>query len=201
MSLFGPLRHGGEIEDAVLASLQLWLPDYLREVERQAGLDAEVLEGPRSIGWAPEMTKWPEDQLPSLIVVSPGTSEDPERDGEGVHRARFALNVGVVASAADERDTRRLAQLYGAVVRGCLLQHRILAEEIQVVAWNGEGYDDIPQAAEMRRTVALGLNRFTVEIGDLVSDTQGPGEPTDGGDPGDWPVIDPAPAVQVTKES
>jgi hypothetical protein len=38
MTVFGALRHGGQVEDAVLASFTRWLPDYLAEVARQEGL-------------------------------------------------------------------------------------------------------------------------------------------------------------------
>lgn len=201
MSVFGTLHHGGQAEDAVLQTFTTWLPDYLAEVSRQDGLPAGTLEQPKSWEFAADVTKWPESQLPCVLVVAPGTEGQPWREGSGYYRARYRVNVTVICSAGGdnaERDTRRLAQLYGAVIRGVLLQHRKLSNNASVVAWAGEGYDQVPQ--QDRRTLGFALNAFLVELRGIVSDSAGPQEPTAdpvGTPPSDWPA---AASVQVDVE-
>jgi hypothetical protein len=121
-------------------------------------------------------------------VVSPGTIGDPLKQGDGRWRVRFRLNVTVIDSAASERDTRRLGQLYGAVVRGVLLQQRKLSDTVSVVGWGGEGYDQVPQ--QNRRTLGFALNAFTVELKDVIAEA-GPVDPSaDPLDPPpDWPSV------------
>lgn len=195
MTIFGQLKHGGLVEDAALATLKDWMPAYVAELERQTGRTARSLPQIRSWVLRPEFEYWPEDlQTPAIVVVSPGLAgERPTKTGDGYYRASWSLGVAAVCEASTQEATRELARVYAAAVRGCLLQRRSLEGAMRITDWVDESYDDIP--TEKRRTIAAGMNVFTVEMEQVVSVAEGPrgAPPLDPYlDPGDWPVVETA---------
>jgi hypothetical protein len=191
--LYGTLRHPGAIEQAALERLKAWMPAMVAEVERQEGREPGKLPRLRGYITVSELARWPEDQIPLAVVVSPGTLGDPMKDAEGYYRAIYSLAVAIVTSAATEPATRQIAQLYGAAVRACLLQRRSLENEVEVTDWTGESFDDLP--VDERRTMFAGVNSFAVELGQIVSWQLGPAAPVE---PPDDPLADPPGPVTAT---
>lgn len=193
MSTIGPLVDSGQIEADVLRTLQTWLPTYLLEAVAQA--EHDPIAAPASWAIISQYDRWPEQGLPAVIVVSPGIIEDStRRDGEGFYRATWAVEVSVTVAAAKSTVARRMAQIYGAAVRGALLQRRSLGHQTQVTDWINEEIGGVN--ADKRRTVCVVANAFHVERADVVT-TQGPtgDEPPA---PGSWPIVNEA-TVEVTK--
>lgn len=172
------LNHAGLAEAAVRQRLLDWLPYMKALVEAQNGYDCGQLPALKGIVTASELARWPEDQIPCAIIVSPGTVDDSVKKGEGSYQADYSIAVAVVTGAASEADTRLLAELYGAAVRGAVLHRRKLAEDISVKGWGGESFDDFDP--EKRRTRMGSLNLFTVEVENLANWKAGPiGDPPD----------------------
>jgi hypothetical protein len=105
-SAFGPLVAASDMEDAVLAQLQAWLPDYLAEVERTHGLQVGSLPQPRSWVLSSEVERFPEEQLPAVMLASPGLTDPPLADGTGVYTARWQLVVDERYRLLDSIDDR-----------------------------------------------------------------------------------------------
>lgn len=203
MSMIGTLRHVGMIEDAVIERLREWSSTYLGEVEDQQGIERNFLARLRAVEPISEAARFPEDQLPAAFVVCPGTSEEPQADGAGYYEATYSVGVMVVVSAVTERDTRRMAQMYGAAIRGCLLQRRTLGGLLRTLHWTGESLDDLP--VEGRRTHQASIQVFDAVLAEVVSWKDGPtyatAVPVPAWDPlPDWPQADPV-TVEVTKEA
>lgn len=191
-SKIGLLKPAFVVEDAVIARLRLWSSTYLAEVERQYGYDEGFAARLHAVEAISALSRFPEDQLPAAFVVGPGTSEEPSKGSDGYYEATYRVGVMVVASAVTEHDTRKLAQLYGAAVRGCVLQGRSLGIGAHT-DWAGESLDDLP--IEDRRTVQASVQLFDVTLLEVVSWKQGPVQPTeppvDPLDPlPDWPTAD-----------
>lgn len=193
VNVFGEILLGSDVEQAVIANLQTWFPTYLAEVERQESLDAQSIPLPRSYDTVNEFRKWPENQLPAVIVVSPGLAEVPLTEGDGRTRATWVVGIGVVVSARDKRSTGNLAKLYAAVVRALMMQQQSLGGIGMGSTWRHETYTDIP--ADDERTLGACQVIFEVECGDVVSQSKGlPAPPEDPYTDPDWPTVETADA-------
>lgn len=173
--VFGRIIDGGQVEDAVIATLQLWLPTYIAEVAAQNGLDRSAIPNIRSYHTVNSYDKWPEDQLPSLVVISGGVPDDITVASGGVHRAQFAFGFAVFCSANTESNTARMAKRYAAAIRACFVQHQSLGGFARGVEWKGEVYDDVESVDS--RSLASARGVYLVEVDDVVSSGKGPSEP------------------------
>lgn len=200
-TIFGQIVSGDDVETWVVETLQKWLSTYLSEVERQHDLEAGVLQRPRSIVRTGGLDKFPEDQLPALLVISVGTSEDPLKEGTGAYRARWDVGAGCVVSARTMQETRVLAMHYGAALRALLVQRPSLDGHAAGTVWKSETYDDLD--FDDGRSLAIAAVAFTVEVHDVVLANAGPTAPdaplTPDTDP--WPLDPIANEVDVVVES
>jgi hypothetical protein len=173
----GPLVSGRDVELAAMALLKRWSGTYLAEAERQRGYAPASL--PRIRGWATahDFEKWPEDQLPCVLLVSPGLAEAPEPAGTGVYRVHFALGVATIVSARTMDETAALAKLYCAAIRACILQHQSLEGFAAGVEWLDETYDDLESIDA--RSLGAGQAIFSVTVDGFARRWNGPKTPSD----------------------
>ena len=172
---FGPIVTGGDVEQWTLDLLHTWLSTYLAETERQHGYTGHDLPRPR--GWAlgPSFDKWPEDQLPGVLVSSRGTLDPPRRHGDGMFSARWAIEPGVVCTARTQNEAHALAALYGAAVRLLLIQRPSLGGHAAGVAWLGESYDDL--GYDDTRSLYAVKELFAVQVDEVAYSDAGPASP------------------------
>ncbi len=184
--VFGRMLSASEVEADIIGALERWLPTYVAEAERQEGLSRGAIEPIRSVTTEATLQRFPEDQLPCLIVVSPGLASRPEMAGEkGSYRARWAIGISVVVEARTRAETDRLAKIWAALVAGLMLQQPDMGKGCRGVTWEDQRYDEVP--AGERRTLAAGQNEFTVEYDGAIFSRLGPSEPDT--DPVSWPLV------------
>ena len=108
--IFGPIVTAPQIEDAILGTLEEWLPTYLTEVEQRAGLDAGTLARPRFYGSQVEPDLFPGEKLRyrigpyTRLVLVPPLPGTPE--GDRFSELRVGLDhvsLGVKSRAELER--------------------------------------------------------------------------------------------------
>jgi hypothetical protein len=188
-SIFDLVVDGSMVEAAARETLDEWFPTYLAELERQRGRDARSLPLPRSYHTAPTFETWPEDQLPAVVIVSPGLAGAPVKNGRGRMHAPWALGIGVVVSARDQASTNEIAKLYAAAVRALLLQRGSLGGFAAETEWVDERYDDLPAAGE--RTLGAGQAIFVVQVENVVYANGGPVAVPDDpyATPAGWPLV------------
>src|SRR5688500_3190491 len=102
--IFGSFVASWQVEQAAIAHLREWMPDYLPHVYREAhaivGRSLPAFPQPRSYEVVPrEPDRWKEDQLPAILIVSPGLVAKPANDGNGTYRAVFDLGIAAICSA------------------------------------------------------------------------------------------------------
>jgi hypothetical protein len=182
-SIFKPIITRQDVERAALDTLQTWIDTYLAEVERQNGMAVRSLPRPRSWTRRNEFEHWPEDQIPAIIVVSPGLTDPPMGTGSGAFRANWDLGVAVVAEGQQTNNTRDLVGYYTAAIRALIIQRQSLGGFAMGVIWRDERYDDISDL-EVGRTLASGQVVFSVTVEGIVSTKAGPLTP-------DTPPVDP----------
>lgn len=188
MTLFGPILLGTSVTDAMEAHLKLWLPTYLAEMKRQHGVNLPAV---RSYNFSSDVEKWPERQLPAVLVVSSGTADEPTMDGGGAYTATYTVGVGVVAAGRSEEETLQLAQAYAAAVRACVVQHPSLGGFALGTRWLGEEWDTIESSKA--RTLVGAQEVFVVTVKDVTTAHAGPGVPNPAPNPNvpsaDWPTV------------
>lgn len=187
MSIIGPLFSPHLIEEGATDVLQTWLPTYAAEVKVQYGLELPAI---KSWGITPgSYDRFPEQALPALVVVAEGIGKggEPEEYAGGHYRASWALGVAIVVQHPDMNRARKVAQIYGAAVRGALVQRRSLGAGGRVSKWIDEAN---PYKATEKRTRAAAENVFLVTQDEVVNWRQGPkGDEPPEETPGAYPEI------------
>lgn len=178
MSQYGPLIDAGDVERAALDTIKIWLNSYLHETEDRKGLDRGFLARPRSFARVNQLNDFEEGQLPAVLVIAPGLSEEPVPDGEGNYRAKWAVAVGTVVSARGSRGgetARDLAQTYGATIRALMVQKGSLGGFATRTEWADERNDNL--GVQNQRSIAVSREVFVVEVREVVNRRVGPAEP------------------------
>jgi hypothetical protein len=197
-SIFGRILTGGQVEEACLAVLKRWSSTYIAEVERQVGLTAGELARFRSFTIAPTLDKYPEDQLPALLVISPGTVPPPVRRSGGVHSVSWLIGLGCVCSASTAQLSRRNARIYVAACRAALAQRQSLdGFDSDGIDWLDESYDDL--TVDDARSLGWGIAHFSVAVDDVLTTFAGPTTPDEplAPDTDPWPDDPTAELVEV----
>lgn len=175
-TLYERIVTGNDVEQWVVALLKKWSCNYLVELERQHGYEPGTLPGVR--GWAlgPTFDKWPEDQIPGVLVVSPGLVPPPTRDGYGVYRARWRIDVGCICSARTQQQSHEQAMLFVAAHKAIVVQHPSLEGWATGMQWLDESYD--PLTFDDTRSLYAGYASFAIEVDDVLTSLAGPtGDP------------------------
>jgi hypothetical protein len=164
-----------ELEDALLALIEEWLPTYLTEVETAYGLDPLTLARPKFYGTSVESDPHPGEGLPAIIVVSPGTASI---EGEGQYTAAwYDVTVATSTMAASEMGARRLGAFYSAAIRTLVMQHGSIGGVASGVSFIGEEFIGSPGNTDRSRSRGGALTHFRVKIDRLVDTQAGPTEP------------------------
>lgn len=187
--VFGQILDGSHVQAAALATLELWLPDYLREVERTHRLPQGIIPAPRSWGIAGgDVDDWFTHASPAVLVRSDGAPDT--RRGAEHYNADWQLDIVVAVSASVQNRAAPLvlAQRYGGAVRGALLHHPDLGGFALATVWDEVQIADAMVKGEAR---ALVVESFTVTVANVISRFGGPVAPSAGRpspDSPDWPT-------------
>lgn len=173
-SVFGPMVIASDVEEALIDTLQLWLPTYLGEMQR---LKPELPPLPdiRSYSQTNRFQRLPQDQLPAAVVLSPGLASAPAVFGDGKIGAWWRLGVVVICSTRTAEETNQAAKLYGAAIRTLLVQRPDLGGVASALTIVSELYDDVPaNYLEVGATAQIEMDVFVDEIS---NNTHGPDQP------------------------
>lgn len=194
-NLYGRIVSPTAVEHAVVASLQIWLDSAIGELERIDGYPCNTIERPHGIVTSSQFEKWPEDQIPVVLVINTGLAGPPARRADGIYDAAWLVGCAPVVSDVDHAGSRDLALTYTAAIRMALLQHAQLKSGLNptgfahYVDWRGEDYTDMPFLNT--RSLAAGRVIFEVGVESAVNQQAGPRTPPLDPcvDPGPWPNV------------
>jgi hypothetical protein len=181
LSAFGPMVSGDTVEDYIQRVLERWYPTYLYKTERLTGTPVGTLPLPRSIVRSSEIEKFPEDQLPCLMIGSPGLTDPPEADGGGYYTATWQLNLGIEIAAGPNRRALELARWYTLALRACVIQQQqdpgITDPDLDVarIDWRDERYDVLDSIDD--RSVCVGRVEIAVTAANVLQRGLGPLDP------------------------
>jgi hypothetical protein len=175
-AVFGPMVTLTEVYGALVETMTVWLPTFLRERERLSGRVYGSLPSLRGVRvFATELDAWPADQLPLGVIVAPGFPDALLANPDGTYAATLELGVSIVVSARAADETLALATEYGAALRNCLLGHRSLGGIASALHVIGERYDGL--GSEDQRTIAAAEVIASVRIDTLSMGGGGPAVP------------------------
>jgi hypothetical protein len=188
MSVIGTAWNPGLLEDRVIDALQTWMPSSLHEVCAQDETVPAPAPLPRSYRVFSEENQWPEQQLPAIVVVSPGVVDEPAQAHAGIWRAKWSLEVTAIVKGPDPHRTRRLAQAYWTAMCLSILQRRSLGDPYTAAVLKDAAMTAVP--VEKARTLAGATALFHVEVQQMFSSFDGPKtpEPPDPM-PETWPTV------------
>lgn len=192
LSIFGRIVSAYDVEGWVMALLRRWSGTYLSEVERQHGYQAGALSRLRGWSYGPTFDKWPEDQVPGVLVVSPGLVPPPAKGGDGRYRARWRVDLGVICSARTQALSHEQAQDYIAAFRALLIQRPSLDGHADGTAWLDENYT--PLSYDDTRSLYAGYATIVVDVDNVTTANAGPTTPDDPNEPdtdpwAPWPLV------------
>lgn len=176
-----------------------WLSTAIGEIERAEGLPPNSVQRPRGVVTSSDFEKWPEDQLPVILVISPGLVRPPERKGRGGLTLTWGVGLAGLVGDTTPESSRRLGQVYAAAISLAINTHKSLGGFASHTEQLDERYDDIDFGDG--RTLGAGRCVFEVSVEDArptVSgltnplpepDPDNPGGPDTGTDPGPWPDV------------
>lgn len=199
VSTFGLWTSPRKIEKAIIDHCVKWGETFIAEAERQFGIPARSIPVPEEGQYTTvrdTFEKWPEDQTPAVLVISPGVSSSARREADRSLTAPVGIALGVIASSGFEGAGAETAQIIGVALRELLtswvpIEGLDLAQPVELVV---EGYGDIPAGGE--RTMGssrIGLV-FWVKNWAAIG-----GGPLDRTTPPDDPYAAPAEAPTVQK--
>ena len=189
--VFGSLVFPDEVEQAIIETCRTWFPEYLAYAERKLGFKPQEIPPIRKWIATADLTRWPEEQPPAVLVMNTGLAEEPSRTGRRDYSVKWAVGLAVVASAKDAPTTDRLAKIYTGILRAILTHKPDLGGFAEAIEWVDEGYDALP-GGKRRRNLAAGQVIMRVEVKDAVTAFSGPQEPRENpyeGPPPDDPTV------------
>lgn len=181
MTIFGPIHTDDQVEDAVLATLQKWLPTYMSEVERQLGLTVGYYQRPFESSYTArtDYEAWPEEMMPVVSVEGLVIEDDPRRDGRGMMSGKFAMGVTNTCVSNDSVYVRRYAARMGAAIRVAVMQHQSLDSALNgdILGIHYVGSRNNLLSSQDQRTIRGYRQLFVVEARNLLTRGVGPVAP------------------------
>lgn len=188
---FGPLVVETDVDVAVIETLKVWLPTYLRQVELERDLTAGFLKRPKPSSFANtlEDDEFKDHPFPAIIVTTAQTAGRPTKDGNGNHYAAWNVVVSSITRGRTPPETRALAALYSGCVRRLLVQQEALGGLAGAIDWVASNVAPVADVTGSGRYLAAGINQFSVYIDEVVQSGVGPLEPEPDDSP--YPPSDP----------
>lgn len=206
--LFGITIDGDDVEAALLAHLEKWMPSYLADAVRIKDPDGELWPGgvgdPAETGVGSvlpvrEFTvkhaaddKWPEEALPMLLAHCPGFGKPPAYEGDGTVTGYFLIHLSAIASGSTTDDTKKLGRIYASAAAKAIGQKPDLGGFARNTQWL-DLKNMRPPGADRERNIMAVVNTLQIEVAAMLDGASGPDKPLENPE-------DPPPDIPVVKE-
>jgi hypothetical protein len=174
---FGPLVIETDVDAAVVATLQRWLPTYLGRIRRERDGMAR-LQAPRGESYsnALEDETFPDARLPAVLVTTARTEGQPAPNGNGIYSVAWTVVVSAIIGGRTHAETRDFAAIYGGCCRRALVHHPSLDGFAGDLVWTGGSVARVALPQGDDRYLAAGISQFVVYVDEALGG-EGPLEP------------------------
>lgn len=174
------------LEEGAKLVLQQYFGTFLREVESQQGLPVGEIKVPPNENYTSRNAydDIPGEELPKIVIISPGLIGTPKMSGNGQYRAIWRLGIAVATAAQTEEEAKFHCDIYGAVIRDIMLKRGGKALKARV-EWIDEVYSGLPLGNAVRRYRAASI-WFSVDKENVATKNGGPAAPDQ--DPYSYPI-------------
>jgi hypothetical protein len=178
LPVFGKITTVPAIEQAVLATLKLWSPRYLRAMEASTGREPGAL--PEIASWRPTddlADRFPEQMIPAVQLQC---TTDIDLDVKGdVVVAGLRGTIDVVVQSNEPEPARELASLYAFLLGLIVLQKPELDGSIKCLGtgWEKLGVPDVGKLKAEARWLAFGSATILLAVSDFASPLMAPESP------------------------
>jgi hypothetical protein len=176
MTVFGDILIASQIEEAAINQLQIWIPTYLREIERQLEIAIGSTPTPEHFSNRNSLDMLAGEKFPKVIVISPGLDGAPLADGSGVYSARWQLGVGSIIAANSEPLANMQSKIYGAACRKIMIDKPSLGGLARAITWEDEQYEDLP-VPNQNMLLKSAVVYFSVDCQNVSTRWSGPDHP------------------------
>lgn len=172
---FEKMTSFNEPEKWLVGHLDLWFDTYLAGRERQQGIGPGTIARPKSWIVKQNFGQLPgQARRPSIIVVSNGLVDDPERRGDGTWDGRFRMGVAALVHAREADLARELAGHYQAALLQLLLDKRKFGRA-RINDWTDLRIEDVEE--NNQRTLCAARLEFIIKVDEFAVSGRGPSMP------------------------
>lgn len=172
---FPVVKAGRHVERAVIECCLRWGETWIAAIERQEGLRPRSLPVPAAGQFtttSEDFVNWPEDQLPVVLVISPGLAGTVRTEADRSLTAPVGIALGILTSTSfGDAQTREVAHWYAMAYSEVLLRHE-LEIEVDEIRYIDERYGDIVR--EDQRALGAARVIFSIEVRNWRSSEGGP---------------------------
>jgi hypothetical protein len=192
MTVVGVVAGQLTVEQAMVATLEKWLPEYVVAAARRyaaagtSGIDTAAMAAmltayefpfrPRGVTVAGSFEDWPVNALPHVQVLSP--SWTPNGGSQNGRSFKYQIHVACLVGAQDHDDTRLLRACYEDAILGAVTQHPGLggvAAGVDVVGGGNASFNEVAEADS--KTFQGSMTVFEVVLENVLDTQNGPVEP------------------------
>jgi hypothetical protein len=204
---FGPLVVETDVDRALIATLKLWLPTNLAQVERDRDLDPRTLARPVTASYSNvlEDDEFLDHSLPAILVTT-ADANNYDRGADGFYTAAFTCNVSSVVRGRTGPETREVASIFSGAVKRTLSSHPDLDGFASETVLQSSSVEPVADTTDQGRYLAVGMSTWIVYVDDVLQEGAGPtvpGDPYDDPDPvgsPDTPYDELATVSEVTSD-
>lgn len=189
-----------DIDDQIIATLQMWMDTYLTQIEKEMAVGAGFF--PRvpadHVQSTIESMDFLDVTLPALIVTTAQTQGAPEKTATsaraGVYSANWAITVSSIVRGQDKRQARDNGSNFEKTVRRCLLDQvvRMNGTPITHLQWTGSQVAPVPDITTGGRYLVAGIGKYIASVDEAAHDNSGPVVP-DAAPYGELPTVSDTP--------
>lgn len=173
---WGPLVIATDVDEAVLAALQKWLPTYLIELGTERAL-GYILPKPNSYANTLDLDELMDHQLPAVVVTTANTTKTVG-GSNFIYQAVWTVTVSVIVRGRRPPESRKTAALFeGAIRRAFLHKCRQTAGPLNDPHWIGTRVAPVADSTGKGRYLAAGIGTYNVSTDAAAKGFGGPDVP------------------------
>lgn len=158
---WGPLVIVTDVDEAIKATLEKWLPTYLVQGAKERSLDYK-LPDPKTYSNVLEEDEFMDHQLPAILITTANTAS-VKGGANSKYEALWRVKVSCVVRGRKATESRFNAAIFeGAVRRTVLQKSRSSASPVNDVDWVSTQVAPVSDATGKGRYLAAGIATYNV---------------------------------------